>query len=203
MKSIHLYHYLRYFDCPTDCISKTEFSKQVILVTLCLPSVRLPVKEASILRSFGKAHQRRVHVSIHTNTRRHTAAHREHHPTKGATPHPEYTVLGFVTFDSRPSQTCHDESGRAVWILRPAPTSTVHRQKDPLPDRVASSSKPAGERMSRTPEDSRSKGGGSDSDLKMASSSNTSPEGGPPHPLHQNRLRQVGVCPHWLARSAR
>uniref|UniRef100_UPI003AAB69FD uncharacterized protein ank2a n=1 Tax=Centroberyx gerrardi TaxID=166262 RepID=UPI003AAB69FD len=43
--------------------------------------------------------------------------------------------------------------------------------------------------MSRTPEESRSRGGGSDQDLKMASSSNTSPEGGPP-PLHQNRIRQ-------------
>eukprot|EP00064_Thunnus_orientalis_P012412 superscaffoldBa00001900_g12447 len=48
--------------------------------------------------------------------------------------------------------------------------------------------------MSSSPEGSLSRGGGSDRDLKMASSSNTSPEGGPP-PLHQNRIRQVGVCP--------
>ncbi|XP_036970833.1 ankyrin-2-like [Acanthopagrus latus] len=45
--------------------------------------------------------------------------------------------------------------------------------------------------MSRSSEESHSvRGGGSDSDLKMASSSNTSPEGGPPPPLHQNRIRQ-------------
>ncbi|XP_044202723.1 ankyrin-2 isoform X2 [Thunnus albacares] len=43
--------------------------------------------------------------------------------------------------------------------------------------------------MSSSPEGSLSRGGGSDRDLKMASSSNTSPEGGPP-PLHQNRIRQ-------------
>ncbi|XP_053182481.1 ankyrin-2-like [Scomber japonicus] len=43
--------------------------------------------------------------------------------------------------------------------------------------------------MSSSPEGSLSRGGGSDHDLKMASSSNTSPEGGPP-PLHQNRIRQ-------------
>ncbi|KAF0037458.1 hypothetical protein F2P81_010332 [Scophthalmus maximus] len=47
--------------------------------------------------------------------------------------------------------------------------------------------------MSSSPEDSRSRGGGSDRDLKMASSSNTSPEGGPPAPLHQSRIRQVFV----------
>ena len=51
--------------------------------------------------------------------------------------------------------------------------------------------------MSSSPEGSLSRGGGSDRDLKMASSSNTSPEGGPPPPLHQNRIRQVGVySPH-------
>ncbi|XP_065815024.1 ankyrin-2 isoform X5 [Labrus bergylta] len=44
--------------------------------------------------------------------------------------------------------------------------------------------------MSSSPEDSRSRGGGSSCDLKLASSSNTSPEGGPPPPLHQNRIRQ-------------
>ncbi|CAJ1052175.1 ankyrin-2 isoform X3 [Xyrichtys novacula] len=44
--------------------------------------------------------------------------------------------------------------------------------------------------MSSSPEESRSRGGGSNSDLKLASSSNTSPEGGPPPPLHQNRIRQ-------------
>ncbi|XP_035856182.1 ankyrin-3 isoform X3 [Sander lucioperca] len=44
--------------------------------------------------------------------------------------------------------------------------------------------------MSKSPEGSLSRGGGSDGDLKMASSSNTSPEGGPPPPLHQNRIRQ-------------
>ncbi|CAK6981971.1 ankyrin-2 isoform X4 [Scomber scombrus] len=48
--------------------------------------------------------------------------------------------------------------------------------------------------MSSSPEGSLSRGGSSDRDLKMASSSNTSPEGGP-SPLHQNRIRQVGVCP--------
>lgn len=162
------------------------------------------MKEASILRSFGKAHRRRVHVSIHTDTRRHTAAHREHHPTEGANPPLEYTVSRFVTSDSRASPACHDEPGRARWILRPRtdiPPCTGTRTT--LPTESNSSSKPAGERMSRTPEDSRSKGGGSDSDLKMASSSNTSPEGGPPHPLQQSRLRQVGVCPQWPARSAR
>ncbi|XP_068447928.1 ankyrin-3 isoform X2 [Clinocottus analis] len=44
--------------------------------------------------------------------------------------------------------------------------------------------------MSSSPEGSLSRGGGSDRDLKMASSSNTSLEGGPPPPLHQNRIRQ-------------
>ncbi|XP_068583883.1 ankyrin-2-like isoform X2 [Cebidichthys violaceus] len=44
--------------------------------------------------------------------------------------------------------------------------------------------------MASSPEGSLSRGGGSDRDLKMASSSNTSPEGGPPPPLHQNRIRQ-------------
>ncbi|KAM7010037.1 uncharacterized protein LKV04_001897 isoform 5-T5 [Tautogolabrus adspersus] len=44
--------------------------------------------------------------------------------------------------------------------------------------------------MSSSPEDSRSRGGGSSCDIKLASSSNTSPEGGPPPPLHQNRIRQ-------------
>uniref|UniRef100_A0A3Q1JH90 Ankyrin 2a, neuronal n=1 Tax=Anabas testudineus TaxID=64144 RepID=A0A3Q1JH90_ANATE len=44
--------------------------------------------------------------------------------------------------------------------------------------------------MSSSPEESHSRGGGSDRDLKMASSSNTSPEGGHPPPLHQNRIRQ-------------
>ncbi|XP_062281765.1 ankyrin-2-like [Scomber scombrus] len=43
--------------------------------------------------------------------------------------------------------------------------------------------------MSSSPEGSLSRGGSSDRDLKMASSSNTSPEGGP-SPLHQNRIRQ-------------
>ncbi|XP_031727881.1 ankyrin-2 isoform X2 [Anarrhichthys ocellatus] len=44
--------------------------------------------------------------------------------------------------------------------------------------------------MASSPEGSLSRGGGSERDLKMASSSNTSPEGGPPPPLHQNRIRQ-------------
>ncbi|TDH16139.1 hypothetical protein EPR50_G00016730 [Perca flavescens] len=44
--------------------------------------------------------------------------------------------------------------------------------------------------MSKSPEGSLSRGGGSDGDLKMASSSNTSPEDGAPPPLHQNRIRQ-------------
>ncbi|XP_041838578.1 ankyrin-3 isoform X3 [Melanotaenia boesemani] len=44
--------------------------------------------------------------------------------------------------------------------------------------------------MSSSPEESGSRGGGSDRDLKTASSSNTSLEGGPPPPLHQNRIRQ-------------
>ncbi|XP_029299388.1 ankyrin-3 [Cottoperca gobio] len=44
--------------------------------------------------------------------------------------------------------------------------------------------------MTSSPEGSLSRGGSSDRDLKMASSSNTSPEGGPPPPLHQNRIRQ-------------
>ncbi|XP_030207414.1 ankyrin-2 isoform X14 [Gadus morhua] len=43
--------------------------------------------------------------------------------------------------------------------------------------------------MSRSSEESHGRGGGSDRDLKMASSNNTTPEGGPP-PLHQNRIRQ-------------
>ncbi|CAL8328992.1 unnamed protein product [Lota lota] len=43
--------------------------------------------------------------------------------------------------------------------------------------------------MSRSSEESHGRGGGSDRDLKMASSTNTTPEGGPP-PLHQNRIRQ-------------
>ncbi|XP_069553502.1 ankyrin-3-like [Brachyistius frenatus] len=44
--------------------------------------------------------------------------------------------------------------------------------------------------MSSSPEESHSRGGGSDRDLKTASSSNTSLDGGPPPPLHQNRIRQ-------------
>ncbi|XP_029949418.1 ankyrin-2 isoform X9 [Salarias fasciatus] len=44
--------------------------------------------------------------------------------------------------------------------------------------------------MSSSPEESHSRGGGSDRDLKTGSSNNTSPEGGPPAPLHQNRIRQ-------------
>ncbi|XP_047432114.1 ankyrin-2 [Mugil cephalus] len=44
--------------------------------------------------------------------------------------------------------------------------------------------------MSSSPEECLSRGGGSDRDLKTASSSNTSLEGGPPPPLHQNRIRQ-------------
>ncbi|XP_026158924.1 ankyrin-2 [Mastacembelus armatus] len=44
--------------------------------------------------------------------------------------------------------------------------------------------------MSSSPEESHSRGGGSERDFKMASSGNTSPEGGPPPPLHQNRIRQ-------------
>ncbi|TNM85593.1 hypothetical protein fugu_007864, partial [Takifugu bimaculatus] len=44
--------------------------------------------------------------------------------------------------------------------------------------------------MSRSSEESHSRGGGSDSDLKMASSCNSSPEGGPLPPLHQSRIRQ-------------
>uniref|UniRef100_A0A8C5I4X3 Ankyrin-2-like n=1 Tax=Gouania willdenowi TaxID=441366 RepID=A0A8C5I4X3_GOUWI len=43
--------------------------------------------------------------------------------------------------------------------------------------------------MSSSPEGSHSRGGSSDRDLKTSSSSNTTPEGGPP-PLHQNRIRQ-------------
>nr|XP_057901935.1 ankyrin-2-like isoform X12 [Doryrhamphus excisus] len=42
--------------------------------------------------------------------------------------------------------------------------------------------------MSSSPEDALSRGGGSD--LKLASSNNTSPEGTQPPPLHQNRIRQ-------------
>ncbi|XP_019717304.1 ankyrin-2 [Hippocampus comes] len=42
--------------------------------------------------------------------------------------------------------------------------------------------------MSSSPEDTLSRGGGSD--LKLASSNNTSPEGGQPPPLHQSRIRQ-------------
>nr|XP_049577574.1 uncharacterized protein ank2a isoform X23 [Syngnathus scovelli] len=42
--------------------------------------------------------------------------------------------------------------------------------------------------MSSSPEDALSRGGGSD--LKLASSNNTSPEGGQPLPLHQGRIRQ-------------
>ncbi|XP_067353420.1 ankyrin-2 isoform X10 [Channa argus] len=44
--------------------------------------------------------------------------------------------------------------------------------------------------MSSSPEGTLSRGGGSDRDLKMASSSNTSLEAVPPPPLHQNRIRQ-------------
>nr|XP_019955978.1 PREDICTED: ankyrin-2-like isoform X1 [Paralichthys olivaceus] len=44
--------------------------------------------------------------------------------------------------------------------------------------------------MSSSPEECQSRGGGSDRDLKMASSGNTSPEGGPQPPLQQNRIRQ-------------
>ncbi|KAF7665156.1 hypothetical protein LDENG_00152430 [Lucifuga dentata] len=43
--------------------------------------------------------------------------------------------------------------------------------------------------MSSSTEDCQSRGDDSDRDLKMASSSNTSPEGGPPA-LHHPRIRQ-------------
>lgn len=44
--------------------------------------------------------------------------------------------------------------------------------------------------MSSSPEETHSRGGGSNRDLKMASSSSTSLEDGNPPPLHQNRIRQ-------------
>ncbi|XP_025763538.1 ankyrin-2 isoform X6 [Oreochromis niloticus] len=44
--------------------------------------------------------------------------------------------------------------------------------------------------MSSSPEESHSRGGGSNRDLKTASSSSTSLEDGNPPPLHQNRIRQ-------------
>ncbi|CAL8333204.1 unnamed protein product [Merluccius merluccius] len=44
--------------------------------------------------------------------------------------------------------------------------------------------------MSRSSEESHGRGGGSDRDLKMASSTNTTPEGGPPPLHHQSRIRQ-------------
>lgn len=84
--------------------------------------------------------------------------------------------------------------------------TTSHRRKDPRWLRRLQQQRPVRDRMSRSPEESHSRGGGSDCDLKMASC-NTSPEGGPPPPLHQNRIRQVGVCPHpapcieWPSRS--
>ncbi|XP_072318978.1 uncharacterized protein ank2a isoform X4 [Eucyclogobius newberryi] len=51
-------------------------------------------------------------------------------------------------------------------------------------------------------EESLFRGGGSDRDLKMASSSNTSLEGGPPAPLHQGRIRQSDSSTSFL-RAAR
>ncbi|KAK7929418.1 hypothetical protein WMY93_005813 [Mugilogobius chulae] len=56
--------------------------------------------------------------------------------------------------------------------------------------------------MSSRSEESLFRGGGSDRDLKMASSSNTSPEGGPPAPLHQGRIRQSDSSTSFL-RAAR
>lgn len=89
----------------------------------------------------------------------------------------------------------------------PAQISTLHRLNDPNLPRRYQQQQPAGDRMSSSPEESHSRGGGSERDLKMASSSNTSPEGGPPAPLHQNRIRQVGVRPppcaaRWPAQKA-
>lgn len=90
-----------------------------------------------------------------------------------------------------------------VWGPRRDPPCTGKRT---TADRLQE--QPARDRMSSTPEESHSRGGGSDTDLKMASSNNTTPDGGPPPPLHQNRIRQVGVCLsaarslHWLAQPA-
>uniref|UniRef100_A0AAV2LLR5 Ankyrin n=1 Tax=Knipowitschia caucasica TaxID=637954 RepID=A0AAV2LLR5_KNICA len=56
--------------------------------------------------------------------------------------------------------------------------------------------------MSSRSEESLFRGGGSDRDLKMASSSNTSPEGGPPAPFHHGRIRQSDSSTSFL-RAAR
>lgn len=108
------------------------------------------------------------------------------------------SVLDSVTFDSGLFLTPHYDPGhcRAVYTLRPIQRSTLGGKKDPRWPRRLQQQQASRDRMSRSPEESHSRGGGSDSDLKMASSSNTSPEGGPPPLMHQNRIRQVGVCPH-------
>lgn len=79
------------------------------------------------------------------------------------------------------------------------PPAEIHLApaQGPPTDRIASCSSAARDTMSSSPEGSlsRSGGGSSDRDLKMASSSNTSPEGGTQPPLHHGRIRQVGVRP--------
>ena len=175
-----------------------------------LQGSRPSVNAALILRSFGEAHLRRVHASTHIHT--HTHAGTQQHTGSIPERRQRWVFFGvtirrqthwlFFHGVSRLLPDCvwPPQNGpgprRAVRILRPATQIHLAPAEGPLADRAASSCSQPRDRMSRSSEESHSvRGGGSDSDLKMASSSNTSPEGGPPPPLHQNRIRQVGVRP--------
>lgn len=119
-----------------------RFLTMIILISKGLLSSRLSVKEALILRSFGEAHQRSVHVCTHVHTREHTESipSRRQHYSCWSDNLQSHSPL--ITFVIRPSLTTHHDAGPycAVWILSAAQRSTSHRQEDPRLTRFASSS---------------------------------------------------------------
>lgn len=135
-----------------------------------------------------------------------TATHREHLWIRGA--------LGLVSrltnLDKLPvSRQLQTESAAAAWTfiwanLLESEAPHIYppcTQKEPRwPLRLQQQS--VRDAMSSSPEETRSRGGGSDRDLKMASSSNTSLDVGLAPP-NQNRIRQVGVSSlQWVFHSA-
>lgn len=159
----------------------------IILLNLQLQNFRLSAKESLILRSFRETRQRRVHVSIHSRTQKQE--------------HPCSALLGLTSCSHTDcwSRMCSDCPWIRAVMPGPAELSGFWHTGSatlvwPLSIREPAATTRAG--MSRSSEESHSRGGGSESDLKMASSCNTSPEGGPPAPLHQSRIRQVGIRVH-------
>lgn len=53
-------------------VTKLQFFRVIVLIKLRFRSSRLYVNAALILRSFGEAHLRRVHVSTHILTQAHS-----------------------------------------------------------------------------------------------------------------------------------